>query len=206
VRVIARITRLQDEVTDAVKNSIKASLKEIYPADRCGDFTQSLMELGATVCVPNGMPKCDACPVSGLCAAYRDGTALSLPVKRQKQAKKQQERTVFLLTCGENIALRRRESTGLLAGLWELPNVTGRLSDHEAVGIAAKWGASPSALTQALERSHVFTHIKWDMVCYSIECDAMPPCFTWVSRRMLMDTYALPTAFKKFLSDAADAQ
>jgi A/G-specific adenine glycosylase len=204
VRVIARIAGLHAEVTEALKNSIKASLKEIYPAERRGDFTQSLMELGSVVCVPNGIPKCDACPISGLCKAHRDGTVMSLPAKSQKKAKKQQELTVFLLTCGENIALRRRESKGLLAGLWELPNVSGRLSDHEAIAIAARWGAAPSALTKSLERSHIFTHIKWDMVCYFIECDAMPLCFTWVSRRMLLETYALPTAFKKFLVEICD--
>lgn len=199
IRVISRLAGIADEVTESVKKSIVSSLTEIYPAERRGDFTQSLMELGAMVCVPNGTPKCAGCPASALCTAYRDGTVMSLPVKPQKNPKRLQELTVFLLSCGENLALRRRENAGLLAGLWELPNVPGRCNDSEAAVLAGEWGARPSALIKSLHRSHVFTHIKWDMVCYYIECSAMPPCFTWVSRKELLDEYTLPTAFKKFV-------
>jgi A/G-specific adenine glycosylase len=84
--------------------------------------------------------------------------------------------------------------------MWELPNVPGKLSDTEAVALATAWETKPEAIIKSTERSHVFTHIKWDMLCYCIECREQPPCFTWVSRRQLADTYALPTAFKKFLS------
>ncbi len=199
VRVISRIAGIYDEVTDPVKKRIALSLKEIYPIARCGDLTQSLMELGATVCLPNGMPKCQSCPVVDLCTAQKNGTVMSLPVKQPKQAKKQQELTVFHLTCGDTIALRHRENKGLLAGLWELPNLPCRLSDVDAVAQAEDWQTKPSALLRASERSHVFTHIKWDMTCYYIVCQEQPSCFTWVDRQLLSDTYALPTAFKKLM-------
>ncbi len=201
VRVIARVMGLDDEVTEAVKKRITAALKAIYPLGRRGDFTQSLMELGAVVCIPNGAPKCAGCPVSGICTANRDGTALSLPVKRRKQEKRQEALTVFLLSCGGSIALRRRADSGLLAGLWELPNAPGSLPDTEAVAVAARWGVKPIALKKAFRRSHVFTHIKWDMLCYTIDCAAQPPCFEWVNRRDLSDTYALPTAFRKLVDE-----
>ncbi len=206
VRVITRIAGIGDEVTEAVKKRITESLKAIYPADRPGDFTQSLMDLGAVVCIPNGTPKCGQCPVSDICAANRDGTAMSLPVKSQKQAKKQQELTVFLLSCGDDIALHRRGDSGLLAGLWELPNVPGRLNDTAAVALAAEWGVKPAALLRSFQRSHVFTHIKWDMVCYDIECGAQPDRFVWVSRRELSETYALPTAFRKLVEEASETE
>jgi A/G-specific adenine glycosylase len=202
LRVIARVAGIEDAVTDSVKKRIAASLEAIYPADRRGDFTQSLMELGAVVCIPNGAPNCAYCPVSDICAAFRDGTALSLPVKKQKQAKRLQALTVFLLSCGGSLALRRRADSGLLAGLWELPNVPGILDETEAVTLAADWGVRPLALKKASRRSHVFTHVKWDMLCYTVECAAQPPGFTWVSREALSDTYALPTAFKKLLDEA----
>ena len=201
VRVIARIAGIYSEVSNAIKKSITASLKAIYPADRRGDFTQSLMELGAVVCIPNGAPKCASCPVSDLCIAHRDGTVMSLPVKKQKQPKKQQEFTVFLLSCGDSIALWRRGDSGLLAGLWELPNIPGILTDTEAVALAAEWGARPSALLRSSRRSHVFTHIKWDMVCYYIDCAAQANRFMWASRRQLSVMYPLPTAFKKLVDE-----
>lgn len=199
VRVVARIAGIDEEVTESVKKRMTASLKMVYPPDRCGDFTQSLMDLGAVVCIPNGAPKCPQCPAADICTANRDGATLSLPVKGRKQAKKQQELTVFLLCCGDNIALRRRESGGLLAGLWELPNVPGILNETGAAALAAQWGVKPRALIKALRRGHVFTHIRWDMLCYVIECASQPPSFTWVSREQLSDTFALPTAFKKLI-------
>ncbi|NLA86728.1 MAG: NUDIX domain-containing protein [Clostridiales bacterium] len=109
--------------------------------------------------------------------------------------------TVFLLSCGDDIALRRREDSGLLAGLWELPNVPGCLDDTAAVALAAEWGVNPAALLRSSRRSHVFTHIKWDMICYDIECAAQPDRFEWISRCALSETYALPTAFKKLVGE-----
>jgi A/G-specific adenine glycosylase len=199
VRVIARIAGIAEDVTASVRNRINGLLKDIFPAERCGDFSQSLMELGAVVCIPNGAPKCSLCPAADVCAAYRDGTALKLPVKKQKQARRQENLTAFLLSCSGSVALRQREASGLLAGLWELPNVPGLLGEKEAVTLASEWGVKPRALIKAMRRSHVFTHVKWDMLCYVIECAGQPDCFTWVSREQLSETYALPTAFRKLV-------
>lgn len=199
VRVISRIAGIEEEITESIKKRMSASLKMVYPADRRGDFTQSLMELGAVICIPNGVPKCPQCPVADVCAANKDGIAPSLPVKRQKPAKKQQKLTVLLLSYGGSIALRRRGSGGLLSGLWELPNAPGLLGENEAVALASEWGVQPVSLTKSLRRSHTFTHIRWDMLCYVIECTVQPPAFTWVNREQLSDEYMLPTAFKKLV-------
>lgn len=199
IRVITRLAGIPDTVTEAVKKHIADALREIYPPERRGDFTQSLMELGAVVCVPNGPPKCDSCPAGALCKAKKDGTALSLPVKAPKADKRQETRTVFILTCGDRLALRRRDGGGLLAGLWELPNVAGQLDDTAAVAMAAGWGARPTALLKATERRHVFTHVRWDMTCYHIRCITQAPDFVWVTPDELRSTYPLPTAFKKCL-------
>lgn len=199
VRVVTRLADIRAEVTEAVKKHIMTLLEDIYPVGRCGDFTQSLMELGAVVCIPNGMPKCSICPVSDLCIAFKSNDTMSLPVKKQKPAKKTQELTVFHLSFGDETALRRREDSGLLSGLWELPNVSGILNEHEAVKAAAEWGVKPLALIRSSRRSHVFTHVRWDMLCYYIQCGARPSCLSWASRPQLADTYVLPTAFKKLL-------
>jgi A/G-specific adenine glycosylase len=199
IRVITRIAGISDTVTEAVKKRIGDALRAIYPPERRGDFTQSLMELGAVVCVPNGPPKCDSCPAHALCRARKDGTALSLPVKAPKADKRRETRTVFILTCEDRLALRRRDGGGLLAGLWELPNVAGRLDETDAVATAAGWGARPAALLKATERRHVFTHVRWDMTCYHIRCRKQAPDFIWATPDELQRTYPLPTAFKKCL-------
>ena len=82
LRVISRIGEISDPVdTPATKKAVTEALRAVYPAGRCGDFTQALMELGATVCVPNGAPRCGVCHAQELCGAYAHGTASKFPVK-----------------------------------------------------------------------------------------------------------------------------
>lgn len=92
------------------------------PEDRPGDFNQALIELGATVCVPNGKPLCDQCPWDTVCRAYKEDLIDKLPVKTPKKARKIEHKTVFLLECNDQIAIHKRGDKGLLAGLWEFPN------------------------------------------------------------------------------------
>jgi hypothetical protein len=94
-------------------------------------MTQALMELGATVCVPNGAPLCEACPLSDICLAARDSCQTDYPVRAEKKQRRMERITVFVLNCAGFLALRKRPATGLLAGLWEFPNVPGYLEAQE---------------------------------------------------------------------------
>ena len=78
------------------------------------------MELGAVVCVPNGAPQCNRCPLSKFCDAYSNGTQLLYPVKKKKSARKMEQKTVLILSFQDKIALRKREGDGVLSGMWEL--------------------------------------------------------------------------------------
>ena len=79
LRVILRLTVCADSPADVrVRRRIGEELSAVYPAGHCGDFTQALMELGATVCLPNGAPQCGACPLRALCEAHAQGTELQL--------------------------------------------------------------------------------------------------------------------------------
>lgn len=208
LRVVARICAIADEIeTPAVKNAIADQLAALYPRasrDDTGDFTQALMELGATICLPNGLPRCAACPVASLCRAKRENAPEKYPVKRQKRAQKTEEITVFLLSREGRTAIRKRPDCGLLANMWELPNVTGRLSKEEAVSLLAAWGLRLAAGASAAsidknDRRHVFTHVVWQMTCYRIVCDTTSDAFRWVAPEELRQTYSLPTAFRKCL-------
>ena len=198
LRVVTRLTgdgRCVSE--ESTKKSVRESLAAIYPAGRCGEFTQALMELGATVCLPNGAPDCEACPMADLCRS-RDGDWKHLPVKAEKKARRKEQLTVFLLRCGGRTAVRKRGERGLLAGLWEFPNVPGHLTPEAAAEQAAAWGAHPRELERSAERTHIFTHVEWDMVCYCLRCDEMPPEFVWAEDAALQGEIALPTAFRMF--------
>ena len=199
LRVLSRVTDDAAPVTDAaVKREYAARLREIYPAGRCGDFTQSLMELGATVCGPNSQPQCALCPLASLCLARANGTALLRPVKAPKKEKRTEEKTVFILRCGTRIAVRRRPEQGLLAGLWELPNVDGKCSAQQALAQAERWGVHPRELCRSSEKTHIFTHIRWELRGFYIECAEAAPLFTWGDPARFRQDIALPTAFRIF--------
>ena len=199
LRVITRITGDDSCIDDpAVKKRAGKALKAVYPKGACGDFTQGLMELGATVCSPNSAPKCDQCPLWDLCRS-RDGGWRGRPRRREKRDRRVEKRTVFVLRAGERLALRKRGAQGLLAGLWELPNVLGELDDHAALEQAAAWGAVPVSLEKSVRLDHVFTHVRWEMVCYHFICLETHAEFEWVSEADLEHEVALPTAFRKFL-------
>ena len=182
----------------AHKKEITDRLESVYPAGNCGAFTQALMELGATVCTPRS-PKCGDCPLRTLCRAFAAGTAASLPVKIPKKEKQLVDKTVFLLWYGDELALMRREDTGLLAGMWSLPNVDEPLDVEGALRQAEAFGTQPQAVLRQEHKSHVFTHIRWEMDAFTILCGAKDDRFVWRTPDEIRRRYALPTAFRKFL-------
>ena len=153
---------------------------------------------GATVCIPNGQPHCDVCPIAPICTAKSTETVLKYPVKAPKKPRKNAEKTVFILRCGDKFALQKRADRGLLAGLWEYPNVPGHLSVEEALRWAEECGVHPTSPDKVVEKIHIFTHIEWKMLGIYINCSAMPGAFVWATAEELTEKYALPTAFRQF--------
>ena len=197
LRVLGRLREDEAPIDlPAVKKRVRQELEQIYPADCPGEFTQALMELGATVCVPNGEPKCGLCPCRSFCAGKEKWQ--ELPVKLPKKAKKQENRTVFLLHCGETWAIEKRGDRGLLAGLWQFPNESGHFSTEEAVRWAEERGLHPRNVERSLDRHHIFTHIRWDMRAWFLEVDEAAGGFTWLTLQQIDEQAALPTAFRQF--------
>jgi len=198
LRVIARICDDHTPIDlPARKREVQAQLAEIYPAE-AGDFTQALMELGATICGPNRKPDCENCPCRDFCLARLRGTAEKLPVKSPKKGRRQEDLTVFILRCGDSFALEKRPDSGLLAGLWQFPNVPGTLDASEAVAWASNQGLKPRDLRRISEKKHIFTHIQWNMTGIYLEVEAMPDCFRWFTEGQISEAAALPTAFRQF--------
>ncbi len=198
LRVISRLCNEETPIdTPVYKKSVEKRLEEIYPA-RAGDFTQALMELGATVCGPNREPNCGACPCKDVCKAREAGTAARLPVKSPKKPKKQEDRTVFILSCGDFYALQKRPNSGLLAGLWEFPNVSGQMTMEQGLSYMENWGLTPKQPLRQVERQHIFTHIHWNMQGLYIEVAERGGAFTWLSAEEIREQAALPTAFRQF--------
>lgn len=198
LRIVTRMTE-NDAPIDRTqtKTEIAAQLEKVYPKNDCGQFTQALMELGATVCTPKS-PKCAECPANNFCRAYANGTTLKYPVKQPKKDKRLEERTVFLLQCADSYALTKRAESGLLSGLWQLPNTLGKMDANQALHTADTFGVQPVELCKQMHRVHIFTHIKWQMTCYHILCAKKTSDFIWATEKEIQTTYALPTAFRMF--------
>ena len=198
LRVCARLTEDRSPIDlPETKKKVHAALAAIYP-ENAGDFTQALMELGATLCGPNWKPRCESCPCASLCLSHQRGTAETLPVKSPKKAKRQEERTVFIFSCDGCYALRKRPNRGLLAGLWEFPNVSGKLEVPLALETAVDMGVGPRNLLRQVERKHIFTHIQWNLRGYYLEVAEKPDCFQWFTGEEIRAQAALPTAFRQF--------
>ena len=185
LRVWARINGLADDVSlEATKkrftSEIAVLLRSLFPsADDAAAgravpgltpsvFTQSLMELGAVICVPNGMPSCASCPVRESCRAFQDGTVGSIPFRSPKKARRIEERTLLVIRDGSRFLFRKRPGKGLLAGLWEFPGVPGHLDEEEALNAAAALGFEPLRIRALPDGKHIFTHIEWRMRAYEI--------------------------------------
>ena len=201
LRVIARLT---DDATPidlpAIKKTVKESLQAIYPFN-AGDFTQALMELGATICGPNRAPDCQNCPCKEFCLGFKRKTAPNLPVRQPKRERKIEEKTVFILSCDGRLALEKRPDGGLLAGLWQFPNVAGKLDLQAALEQVERFGLKPDNLKLLVERKHIFTHIQWDMRGVYVEVGSCDGDFVWLTEEQIRAQAALPTAFRLFLSD-----
>ena len=124
--------------------------------DRPGDFNQAMMELGAVVCVPNGAAKCEECPLGHFCLARKHGTVEELPVKAPKKARTIEQRTVLVIQDGAGTAIRKRPDTGLLAGLYELPNVEGHLTEKAALARVKAMGLEPLRIEALPDAKHIF--------------------------------------------------
>ena len=156
------------------------------------------MELGATVCVPNGAPRCDVCPVAEICQARKQDTWRNLPVRSEKKKRKIVDKTVFILLTEDTVALHKRSASGLLAGMWEFPNVDAKLDKQEAVTQVTGWQTEPVDLLMQTSYTHIFSHVEWHMTAYYIRCRKTNKKWKWVTKESLDETYALPSAFRPF--------
>lgn len=204
LRVFSRLYNDPAAVTEpAVKKAFTARVMEHQPPDAPGDYNQALMELGALVCVPNGAPLCEKCPLAHLCAARAAGTALELPRKAAPKPRRLQPVTLALLESPAGFLLQQRPQKGLLAGLWQPVLWEGEalaagevLARLQAMGVDTGT-AAPEALPAA---KHIFSHIEWHMngILLHVPAQDAPAGCVWASREALQAEYTLPGAFKAY--------
>lgn len=202
--VLRVVTRLTDDDTPidhpAYKTAVHQALKTVYPRE-AGDFTQAMMELGATVCGPNRKPECAACPCRSFCKGFASGRAESLPVKQPKRQRRIEQLSVFILSCDGRYALEKRPDSGLLADLWQFPNIPGHLDANGALDAVHQMGLAPRDILRQIRRKHIFTHVQWEMQGFYIEVGQTDARLTWLTKRQIREDAALPTAFRQFFEE-----
>ena len=202
LRVAARVANVAEDILDAkVKKQFQHWMETAVPENRPGEYNQALMDLGATVCLPNGQPLCEECPLCGICQAKELGIQTELPLRAKKAKRRVEEMTVYLLVRGDEVALRKRDENGLLAGLWEFPHVPGKLSESDAAAPLSDWGLTAKNWEKTLTARHIFTHVEWRMTGYVVAVAGENSGFVWVNREEL-EKFAVPSAFAKFLTEA----
>ncbi len=203
LRVMARLTGNRGNIEEpAVKRRLEKTLEDLLPVNRIGDFNQAMMELGALVCLPNGEPKCAQCPHYEQCEALRRDLCAVIPAKTKEKDRKIENKTVFIIAAGDRIALHKRGKTGLLANLWEFPQVDGHLSEGECMNMLKEWGIFNAEIIQTEFSRHIFSHLEWHMTGYCVSAEKAadyPPEWVWASKNEIAQDYAIPTAFKGFM-------
>jgi len=203
LRVISRVLEKEEDITrQSVKTKMEDELRSIMPTDRPGDFNQSLMELGATVCIPNAVPKCRECPLREFCMAYSHDRMTELPKKTVKKPRRIEERTVLLIQNGEEFAIHKRPEKGLLSGLYEMPSVTGHLSNDQVLEYVKALQLVPLRIRRLEEAKHIFSHVEWHMKGYMVRVEPMEKKkfqgMIFVNKKETKGRYPIPTAFAAY--------
>ena len=201
LRVIMRLTACGDDVlAAATRERVTRQLRQVYPSGReAGLLTEGLMELGETVCIPNGEARCALCPLREQCRAFAGGTVDSYPVRSAKKERRREHRAVLLLRCGGLWAVRRREDRGLLAGMWEFPGFPGEADESGVRAYLRGLGVEPVSAAPCGRAKHIFTHVEWEMRAWLVDCTAAEgEGLIWLTAEGIEGRCALPTAFQKF--------
>ena len=207
LRILSRLRKDGEFITSqAVKKRVETELIKVMPKDRSGDFNQALMELGATVCIPNGEPKCSECPWNELCMAKRDGCMTDYPKKEAKKKRSIEYKTVMVLKHGENVAIHRRPKKGLLAGLYELPMLEGHQSKEDVIEELQRQGLYPIRIEKLPDAVHIFSHKEWHMKAYAIRIDELinvkcadEESYLFVHPKETEAEYPIPSAFAAYM-------
>ena len=207
LRVAARVGGIAEDIMGArVRKRFRAMLTESIDCERPGEWNQAMMDLGAMICLPNGAPKCEVCPLFDQCLAGQHQTWTEYPFKKSAKPRRIEDRTVLLFLDGAHTAVRKRPKKGLLAGLYEFPNFDGVLSEQEALEEAEKFGVTPLHIQALPPYKHIFSHVEWHITGYAIKIAGNDveqegeekAGLIFADAKTAAERYAIPSAFAEY--------
>jgi len=200
-RVLARFFAIEDDLSKPIHDRAMWQLAEsLCPEQRNHDYTQAIMDLGATICTPK-KPLCLYCPMQQHCKAHQQGLEQELPYKKPKKAVPIRFAKVLVIQYQDQWLWQQRASTGLWGGLWCLPITE---QDTEFQQLSAQLDLKK--VQAKVEISHSFTHFTWKLEAYvfKISQDQQEHIQTeltgtWLSSQQAI-ALGVPTAMKKLIS------
>ncbi|TAM94195.1 MAG: A/G-specific adenine glycosylase [Rhodanobacteraceae bacterium] len=158
-RVLARFHGIRGWPGErAIENALWTDAESHTPTTRLADYTQAIMDLGATVCT-RGHPDCKACPQARACIAYRTGLTSEIPAPRPTRVLPERQ-TVFILLRDrrDRVLLQRRPPRGVWPGLWSLPEAANKRAAHTLASRLADLDGKPAMNLPDIR--HTFTHFR----------------------------------------------
>ena len=202
-RVLARHRGIEGFPGEAaVEKKLWTIAEGLLPSRGIENYTQGLMDLGATVCTRSA-PRCDACPVAGDCVARVQGRVDRLPSPRPRKSVPKRELKVLLIERAGELLFERRPATGIWSGLWSLPELP--VDADVAEALRGRFGIEAGAIEALAPIVHGFTHFtltlhplriavrRWCPRAESPEC-------VWLARDDAMSA-ALPAPIKRLIRD-----
>jgi A/G-specific adenine glycosylase len=168
-RVLSRVYAIEGSPLDKhVIGGLWTIAEKLTPEERVGDYTQAIMDLGATLCT-RLQPRCIDCPLQSLCQAYRLNRVADFPAKKAKKEKPKRDVHLILLENNlQQILLHKRPDSGIWGGLWCLPEV---LEKEEVLTWCAQQNIKKFTLQPSLEPiKHVLTHFNLQIHIHSVKC------------------------------------
>ena len=206
MRIMARYFLIEDDIRNqsfisAIREMVHDLLSQLSCSEHISSFNQGIMELGQTICVPNGTPHCEQCPFNTRCKAHLLNRTDTIPFRSKTKQRKIIHRTLLVIRDGERFAIHKRPADGLLAGLYEFPGFDGSFKQSEAIRKAEELGFHPLTIKRLPDAKHIFTHLEWHMRAYEIRCEEIDSCctgdFILITKKEL-SSLAIPSAFKVY--------
>lgn len=207
LRVLSRVTEDDSDIADSkVKKRIEEELRQVMPVE-AGDFNQSLMEIGALICLPNGEPKCGICPINHICKAHKEGREEEFPFKSSIKKRTIEQYTVLVIRDHNQVLLHKRASKGLLAGMYEFPMIPKWSKQEEVIAYVRELGFEPVYVEKLPEAKHIFTHKEWHMKGYMVRTEPLEYSsdvsynraeYILADPLVIKSDYAVPSAFSAY--------
>lgn len=159
-RVLARYLAVNAVIDRKIENKLWEVAQVLTPAERSADYTQAIMDLGATLCT-RGKPACEVCPFVLNCAAHAEGIAELLPLKKERTEIPTRTATFLILRSGNDVLLEKRPPHGIWGGLWSLPQLEGNVSAREIKKhVSTTLHLNVTNISAMREFQHIFSHYR----------------------------------------------